>query len=125
MEFNMIALFSGRFDPPHPGHIIQVLRLLKKYNKVILVILDSKERFFPISYCVPIFKEIFLDKNVEVESNLTHFGEITKEELGMFNFDVYVSGNLKVLRHIETLGRDVEYIERAYDYAASKYSREE
>ena len=82
--------------------------------------LDYPERKFPVCYCVDIFEEIFEDCPVEIIVNNVHFGEITKEQLKEFNFDIYAAGNLKVLRHIEKLGYDVIYCERAYSYEASK-----
>jgi len=114
------VLFSGRFDPVHPGHIATVLRLLKKCRYVTIAMLNYKERRYPTCYCVDIFEEIFDGLPVEVVVNNDHFGKITKEQLEKFNFDVYASGNLSVLRHIENLGFDVIYTERAYLYEASQ-----
>ena len=82
--------------------------------------LDYEERKYPVCYCVDIFEEIFEDFPVEIIVNNIHFGEITKEQLEKFNFDVYSAGNLLVLRHIEKLGFDVIYCDRAYLYEASK-----
>jgi len=114
------VLFSGRFDPPHCGHIASVKRLLKKCQKVIVVLLDYEERRYPVCYCVDVLEEVFEGFPVEVLVNNVHFGEITKEQLKEFNFDAYCSGNLSVLRHIEKLGFDAIYWDRAYMYEASK-----
>ena len=82
--------------------------------------LDYPERTYPVCYCVDIFEEAFEGLPVEIVVNNDHFGEITKEQLNKFNFSVYAGGNLKVLRHIEKLGFDVLYCDRAYMYEASK-----
>ena len=107
-------------DPPHPGHICTILRLLKQFDKCLVVVLDYPERRFPLSYTLPILKEIVENKPVEVITNTKHFGKISAEELSKFSFDVYAAGNLQVLRHIESLGFNTIYVERAYAYSASK-----
>jgi len=114
------VLFSGRFDICHPGHICQIIRLAKKYGTVKVVILDYPERRFSISYTMMIFKEIFADikLNVEFIVNKTHFAEITKEEVYMYDCDIYASGNQKVLRHMEVIGVPCIFVEAAYQYSA-------
>lgn len=54
----------------------------------------------------------------QIVVNKDHFAEISKEQLSKYTFDVYCSGNQKCLKHIEDLGYNVEYVERAYDYEA-------
>jgi cytidyltransferase-like protein len=117
------VIFSGRFDPPHPGHIAQIIRLCRKFEDVVVVTLDYEGRTFPINYVDRVFVECLEKYPVEFLYNTTHFGEITKEELDVYRGDIYAGGNLKVLRHIESLGMKVTYIERAFDYEASKYER--
>jgi len=119
------VVFSGRFDPVHPGHIVQVKRLLQKFTQVKVVILDYEERRFPLNYVENIFNEIFDDDFVQIISNKTHFGEITLEEFKMFNANSYAGGNLKVLRHMEKLGVKVVYCERALEYSARDYPNPE
>ena len=119
-------LFSGRFEPPHPGHWVSVLRLLEKgANQVVIVVLDYPGRKHPASYAAQIFKEMIdlsnFNESVSVVCNKTHFGKIGLPELKTFNCDVYVSGNMDVLKHVDDLGVSVKYIDRAYDYAASNY----
>lgn len=117
----MTVLFSGRFDPVSPGHICSIIRLAKRYAKVKVVVLDYPDRRYPVQLSMQVLKEIFREMPLDVAfvSNDIHFGEISKAQLGMFNFDVYAAGNLKVLRHIERLGVSCVYIDRAYPYAAS------
>ena len=116
-----IALFSGRYDRVHLGHIISLQRLAQKYAMVLVVILDYPEQQYSIKYrtqmlceCLSMCKGTF-----QVVVNKEHFGKITKEELEKFRFDVYCSGNHQCLKHIEDLGYEVEFVERAYDYQAT------
>ena len=119
----MTVLFSGRFDPPHPGHIAQIIRLEKQYGRVKIVLLDYPERDYPVEYCVTIFNELLSKYNVEIVVNKTHFAQITLEELNQYNCDLYAAGNLKVLRHIEKLGFPVVYCERSYNYSSRNIER--
>lgn len=114
-------LISGRFDPPHLGHLITIGRERVIYDRVIVVVLDDGKQFFPLCYRMDILWEAvhLLGGNISVESNRTHFGGITKEELSRWKFDIYGSGNMDVLRHISSLGIACRYIPRAYEYQAS------
>jgi len=115
------VLFSGRFDPPHPGHIITIMRLLADFKEVSVVILKNEERRFPVTYVVQVFGEIFRDQPVNILHNETHFGTISKEQLQKFDCDIYAAGNLDVLKHIENMGFPCVYVERSYEYSASNY----
>ncbi len=119
----MKAIFSGRFDPPHPGHIAQIIRQAREYEHVNVVVLDYPTRSFPVGYVCEIFSEILSDRNVSVYSNKTHFGEINIEEIKEIGGDIWLGGNLKVLRHMERIGFPSQYIPRVFEYEASKYER--
>jgi cytidyltransferase-like protein len=119
----MRCLFSGRFDPPHPGHIASILRLADKYDEVVVMMLDYPDRNFPIEYCGKVFSECIEREKVKISVNKTHFGKISLEEWELFQCDLYAGGNLSVLRHVEKLGIKVHYLERAFEYSASKYER--
>ena len=128
-----IALFSGRYDPVHLGHMITIGKLLQKYNKVIVCILDYPGR----SFCdIKLVKEIFKTfvklwaydtRRIEIVSNKTHFAYIELSEIkdicsqAWCDVDntVYVGGNTEVNKHIKELGFPVEYYERSYFYNAS------
>jgi hypothetical protein len=122
MEKSSIV-FSGRFDPVHPGHIATVIRLTKKYSLVKVAILDYPGRSYPVSYIGKIFEELLEKYNVDIMSNPTHFGEITPEEWKEFKCNSYAAGNLKVLKHMENIADECVYVDRAYDYSASNYKR--
>lgn len=120
-EKTKIALFSGRFDRPHVGHIISLQRLAQKYALVKVLILDYPEQQFSVQYRGQMLKECLsmCKGTFEVVVNKEHFGKITNDEIDNYDFDVYCSGNQSCLSHIESLGYDVEFIERAYDYEAT------
>lgn len=118
-----IALFSGRFDRPHLGHIIQIGRLAQRYKKVIVVVLNYCNSFYNIGDREKVLRESvgLLKGDVEVVVNTEHFAYITKEDLNRLpDFDVYCSGNTECLAHIKTLGYEIDEIERYPGYAATK-----
>ena len=116
-----VALISGRYDPLHVGHVATIHRLAREFEKVIIVILDYKEREYPAKYVKQILDEIlsYSVGNYEIYINTTHFGKITKEELDVWNFDVYVAGNMQVLKHIESMEYRIKWMDRAYHYEAT------
>jgi len=124
----MKALFSGRFDQIHLGHVISIMRLSDQFDEVLVVILDYPERAFPVEYVRTVLSEALSHcKGVfQVFTNNTHFAKITTKELEEWDFDVYCSGNMEVLNHIRTQGKKIQYVERAYEYEASadRYARD-
>ena len=119
---NKTVLLSGRFDPPHLGHVITMMRLGQQYKKVLVVILDHKEQRYPLTYRKKVIGEALsmAKGNYEVKVNKIHFGKITLKQIQEYNFNVYAAAaNYEVLLHIESLGIPAIYLERAYDFAAS------
>jgi nicotinamide mononucleotide adenylyltransferase len=121
-EAQQTVLFSGRFDPPHAGHVVTIVRLAKRFARVLVVILDDGKAAWPLSYRRDVLTEAMsLARNVLITSNRVHFAQVTREALGEWQFDVYAAGNPDVLRHIEALGIPCIYTERAYDFSATAY----
>jgi hypothetical protein len=116
-----IALFSGRFDRPHIGHIIQIMRLGQRFSRVVVPVLDYPEQRYPVQYRVQILSEALAMArgNYSIVSNKCHFAKITREEALEFEFDVYVGGNIDCIRNMEQLGFETLFVSRAYDYSAS------
>ena len=116
-----VALISGRYDPVHIGHIVTIHRLAREFDRVIVVILDYPEREYPAKYVGQIMTEVLCGSrgSFDICVNNTHFGKITREELDEWDFNVYVAGNMQVLKHIESMGYDVKWMDRAYHYEAT------
>lgn len=116
-----VELISGRFDPPHLGHAITLGRELIQYSQLIVVVLDDGTQQYPLTYRMEVLREVagILGKGrIVVESNRTHFAQISRDELSAWAFDVYGSGNMHVLQHIDSLGVPCHWIPRAYEYEA-------
>lgn len=119
---NEVCCFSGRFDNVHPGHIIQIMRLGQQYSSVIVPVLDYPEQRYPVEYRVQILIAALEHAigNYEIFSNKIHFAEVSREYLQSLHFDMYVSGNIKCLKHVADLGFRIKYVDRAFDYSASE-----
>lgn len=121
MENKKIGLYSGRFDPPHLGHVITTLRCLESYDMLKIVVLDYDTRQYSADYAKQVLSESLTlsNKNFEIYINTVHFGKITKEEILQFApFTHYLAGNSPVLAHVGSLGIPVRWVDRAYHYSA-------
>lgn len=116
------VLASGRFDPPHLGHLASMQRLGKQFKKVIVVVLDHEGQKYSPQYRAQILKEVLNNSEgtYEVVINKDHFGQISKEAAAQYGKYVYASGNLECVKHMDELGYECLYIDRAYNYEASE-----
>ena len=125
----MVAIFSGRFDPLHTGHIITIVKLMKRFSRVILVVLDYPEReTFTAVETKEMLDTIFgtlAPDRVETITDIKHFGLITVayycELLNDLNLNlsetVYCSGNMEVIDHIKQLGIPWEFVPRTEGFS--------
>ena len=119
------VLFSGRFDPPHPGHIATIMKLSKMFDRVVVPVLDHEGQSMPVDDRVDIL-EACTAKNVDVFSNKDHYARVTKPEIITFCedmdcfFSVYASGNEECIAHMKELGYPVLYIPRSFHYSGTE-----
>ena len=116
------ALFSGRFDRVHPGHLITIGRLGQQYDKVIVCVLDYTGQFYPVEERVEVMKDALelVKGNYNVITNKYNFEKITKkqvDEIGV-KFDVYITGNAICYLNMFGLGYEVMDSGRYPGYAA-------
>jgi hypothetical protein len=122
MENRLTCCFSGRFDRPHIGHCIQIMRLGQRFKKVIVPVLDYGAQKYAVSYRVQILRSAlqYAIGEYNIFATDIHFGEAPEHRIRTIPFDVYVSQNTVCLKHIESMGFRVEYVDRAFDYSASE-----
>lgn len=132
------AVFSGRFDPGHLGHVKTMVLIAHRFDHVIIPILDYPERMVPAKVVKMVLESLFQAmsplNNVTFVINDIHFGKITEQEYIKFIYkeigsavDVtYLSGNPEVIAHFKNLGLKHEFFERSMDeiYTGTNIRRE-
>jgi nicotinamide mononucleotide adenylyltransferase len=131
------AIFSGRFDPPHLGHVLTIKKLFSaeetvvEIDNVIVVVLDYNDRnACTAEEAVDLFRQVFHGTNYNISFiiNKIHFAEITKDQYLEFLEKIYVdireavyfSGNEKVIEHFKNdLGFPYFFIKRSRDYSGT------
>jgi len=111
------AVFSGRFDPPHLGHLDAILNLGRMYARVVVVILDFPGRE---AGCADEVKDLFNHLFDHICSPATrnsyqavvfdrHFAEISFSEYDCFlrnigaclSHSIYITGNQEVIANMK------------------------
>lgn len=129
---NKTAIFSGRFCPPHVGHILSILELARLYGKVAVIILDYPGReACSADEARDIFNKLFdlvfppiARQVIQVEVNDIHFAHISFAEYDALlrnigcclNHTIYVSGNPEVLENMKKQMIKARYFARSDDY---------
>jgi hypothetical protein len=94
------------------------------FSKVIVVILDYPEQRYPVEYRRNVLATIlgFSRGNYEVLVNDENYERISARAAGEHCFDVYASGNPKCIARMKSLGYRTLFVDRSWDYEASKES---
>ena len=121
----MKALFSGRFDPDHSGHWTTILKLLKIFDSVLVVVLDYPERRFPAVETKYHFDSMAVlsdipQSRLKIIINKTHFAKLSIKEWNSYGCDVYAGGNPDVNLHMIGLGVTVYEQERSTKMSARR-----
>lgn len=130
------AIFSGRFDPVHLGHVLTILKLLDRFDHVVVVILDYPEREgCTAQKALEVFQAVFCKiggpGTITLVINKIHFARITIDQYfelairaGVGDDDVtYVSGNREVLKHFKDMGILCKFIPRSGKYSSTEERR--
>ena len=107
------ALFPGKFQPPHLGHIQTLMKLYPDYDEIIVGISEDKPQIISPENV----KEIF----VSVLKYLPKFkvvlikGTLTKKETleGLPEFDILVTGNDIVVKWAKEKGLKTAFVPRS------------
>ena len=109
----MIAFFPGKFQPPHLGHVLTIMDLYDKYDKVIVAITDDAPRVSSSTERKSIFERVFryLEKVevVLIPGVLTQY----KTTTDLPHFDVCLSGNEDVIAKMKKLGKKATKVPRS------------
>lgn len=103
----MIAIFLGKFQPPHLGHIRTILKVAKEYDQVIVGITQGSLQIIDYKEVFDIMTEVFVEsKNIDVVL-INGSIEDGSASLKEYAFDVVVTGNYKVLEILQQQGYQV------------------
>jgi len=109
----MIAFFPGKFQPPHLGHIISIMKICDQYEKLIVAISNDGPKVLSQIERKKIFDEVFrLIDNVEVITVKAVITEIKDIKI-LPRFDICLSGNINVINKMKSLGARVKYVHRS------------
>ena len=113
MKSPLTAVFIGKFQPPHIGHILTAKKLLSEYSSVIIGITDGLPNFIPVEKVISLFSDVLGDTNVSFK----HIRGAVDEGTAVFDFDfdVICSGNPEVLTLLKDQGIETRFIERSSD----------
>ena len=114
----MIAVFSGRFQPPHIGHILTLIRLHDKCDKIIIAVTrfthwGAKPPIIAPEKSAEILTEIFkyMPKYEVVLTDKGFPDRTTFDDLPPF--DVVVTGTEISVKHLRSLGIRVDFVPRS------------
>lgn len=106
------ALFPGKFQPPHIGHIQTLMNIYPFYDKIIVGITEDKPSvlsplkvkniFESILKHLPKFEVILIKGTIEGSDSIDNLPD----------FDVLLSGNQKVIDHVKKFGKKADFISR-------------
>ena len=101
---NKTAVFFGKFQPPHLGHIITINRILRNFNKLIVGITSDNKVGQNPNQIKKVFEEAFQDyKKISFEIIKGSIEEGTAS-IGHLDFDTVVSGNKKIISILNAMG---------------------
>ena len=107
------VFFPGKFQPVHLGHIISIMNIYDKYDRIIIGITQDHPEVLTQKERKKIFEKIFKHlKKVKVilikdvisgSSNLNHLPK----------FDLCLTGNHKVIETMKKNGYNAQFLERS------------
>jgi len=115
---NRIAIFPGRFQPPHLGHVLTLMRMYPLYSEIIIAVTTytyggTKKHVMRQSEVKKILKKVFkhLPKyNVIIIGK----GFIERDNYNdLPKFDVVVTGNMQIINKLEKLKIKTRYQPRS------------
>lgn len=115
----MIAIFPGRFQPPHLGHVLTLMRIYPLYDKIIVAIIptytyegrkrqvvEPREVKRTLEAVFEHLPKIQVTMGGKEFLNRTSFDDLPR-------FDVVVTGNLATIHQMEKLGVKNRYAPRS------------
>jgi len=108
-----IAFFPGKFQPVHLGHIITLMKLYNKFDRIIIGITEDKPEVLTQEERKKLFNSVLkhLSKFEIVLIKGTIAGSKSADNLP--DFDICLTGNQKVIDTLNKLGLKSKFIKRS------------
>ncbi|MFA5395060.1 MAG: hypothetical protein WC346_03485 [Methanogenium sp.] len=116
IDSRKIGFFPGKFNPPHMGHFLTIMRLSKKYNIIVGLTEDRPKNSFSKKVILKTLMELeeYGIKIIELKGKL-----VEKKDLsGLPKFDVLLSGNLEVIKWAKKMKIRHEFVKRSSEISA-------
>ena len=115
---NRIAIFPGRFQPPHLGHIMTLMRIYGDYDQIIMTVSENiydgaKTQVIPAREVTKILEEVF---QYLPKIRILYIGKgfLERDNYdGLPQFDVLVSGNPIQIAQAKGLGKATRFHPRS------------
>lgn len=115
-----IALFPGRFQPPHLGHVLTIMKMYPLYDEIIVAVTEytyqgKKKRVLPTRKTLSILEKLFahLPKIRVMTIGKGIIERRSYDDLPPCNY--IVSGNMGVIEAAEKAGYKARFMPRAND----------
>lgn len=107
------AIFLGRFQPPHVGHLLTIRSLASRYERVIVGVTESEPSVMPVTSVIELLRRLL----PEPAFSFVHVKGSVEERTAVIDcdFDVCCSGNPAVLDRMAERGHRTEFVQRSSD----------
>ena len=118
MPKNLIAIFPGRFQPPHLGHIMTLMRIYGDYDQIIVTVSENtydgiKTQVLPAREVTKILEEVF-QYLPKIRVLYIGKGLLERDNYdGLPKFDVLVSGNPISIAQADKFGKATRFHPRS------------
>lgn len=111
------ALFLGRFQPPHVGHLLTIRSLANRYDKLRVGVTEAEPSVMPVPKVIELLRHLLPDPKIE----FLHVTGSVEGGTAIIDceFDVCCSGNQAVLDIMKAKGYQTDFTPRSHDHIYS------
>ena len=111
----MIALFLGKFQPPHLGHVLTLMKLYPQYDEILIGVSDYGPQVMEYKQIERIFNAVF--RHLKKYRVIPVEGSVTENTIYPFlatiDYDVIVTANKKTYNTLKKQNIETRYVRRS------------